>query len=67
MKARNYVTKKKMLGEVFVHSGIKQNELFITTKVNNDGWEYNQNLGSFEQSLKNFKTDYLELFIVYWQ
>lgn len=56
-----------MLGEVFVHSGIKQNELFITTKVNNDGWEYNQNLGSFEQSLKNFKTDYFDLFLVYWQ
>ena len=36
LKARNYVTKKKMLGEVFVHSGIKRNELFITTKVNND-------------------------------
>ena len=57
---------EKILGEAFVNSGVARQELFLTTKVSNLNQGYEQTLKSFEQSLKDLQTDYLDLFLVHW-
>ena len=57
---------EKILGEAFVNSGFARQELFLTTKVSNLNQGYEQTLKSFEQSLKDLQTDYLDLFLVHW-
>ena len=57
---------EKVLGEAFVNSGVARQELFLTTKVSNLNQGYEQTLKSFEQSLKDLQTDYLDLFLVHW-
>lgn len=57
---------EKILGETFVNSGVARQELFLTTKVSNLNQGYEQTLKSFEQSLKDLQTDYLDLFLVHW-
>ena len=57
---------EKILGEAFVNSGVARQELFLTTKVSNLNQGYEQTLKSFEKSLKDLQTDYLDLFLVHW-
>lgn len=57
---------ERILGEAFVNSGVARQELFLTTKVSNLNQGYEQTLKSFEQSLKDLQTDYLDLFLVHW-
>lgn len=57
---------EKILGEAFVNSDVARQELFLTTKVSNLNQGYEQTLKSFEQSLKDLQTDYLDLFLVHW-
>lgn len=57
---------EKVLGDIFSHCGIVRSELFITTKVGNDNQGYDKTLKSFEQSLTDLRTDYVDLFLVHW-
>jgi diketogulonate reductase-like aldo/keto reductase len=57
---------EEMLGRVLKTSGVKREELFITTKLWNDNQWSEDVLPSFEESLKNLQTDYVDLFLVHF-
>lgn len=55
------------IGEVFksiMESGIKREELFVTSKVWND--KHNDVIASCEQTLKDLQLDYLDLYFIHW-
>jgi len=67
--ARDYYN-ETLLGEIFKKlekkDGIKRKDLFITTKIGNS----QQRLGNISEqidiSLKNLKTDYIDLWLLHW-
>ncbi len=54
------------VGEAWVRSGVKREELFIATKVNNDDQGFNSTLKAFELSLDKLKTNYVDLYLIHW-
>ena len=57
---------EKEVGESVRESGIKREDIFITTKVWNSDQGYDQTLRAFEKSLKNLGFDYLDLYLTHW-
>lgn len=54
------------IGRALTDSGIDRSELFITSKLRNDAHEPRDTQAAFEQSLRDLRTDYLDLFLVHW-
>jgi diketogulonate reductase-like aldo/keto reductase len=54
------------LGEVWKKSGLKRDELFITTKIAVTNFGHRKALKSFEESLKNLQTDYVDLLLLHF-
>jgi|APTNR8051073442_1049403.scaffolds.fasta_scaffold30642_1 diketogulonate reductase-like aldo/keto reductase len=57
---------EKFLGEVLDASDISRDEVFITTKLWNENQADEVSLSSFEKSLENLKTDYVDLFLIHF-
>lgn len=57
---------EESVGKAVRSSGIKRNELFITTKVWNSDQGYDETLRAFEKSMNNLQLDYLDLFLIHW-
>lgn len=49
-----------------LHSSIKREQLWITSKLWNDKHGENDVIASFKQSLKDLKLNYLDLYLVHW-
>lgn len=47
-------------------SGIKREEIFITTKIWNDDMRAHKQHQVIEESLNNLETDYIDLFLIHW-
>jgi len=47
-------------------SGVKREELFITTKLWNEVRGYDETLAAFDESLKKLGLDYLDLYLIHW-
>jgi len=54
------------LGKAWQRSGIKREELFLTTKINIRNFGKNHLIPSVEQSLINLQTDYVDLFLLHF-
>ncbi len=54
------------VGEAIRHSGIKREDIFVTTKVWNTDQGYDATLRAFEVSLKKLNMDYLDLYLTHW-
>ncbi len=54
------------VGEAVANSGIPRKEIFLTSKLNNKAHSYDDAMAAFEQTLKELKTDYLDLFLIHW-
>ena len=54
------------VGEAVRNSGVKREELFITSKVWNTDQGYDETLRAFEASLKRLDFDYLDLYLTHW-
>ena len=63
--ARIYGNEKEV-GEAVRNSGIKREEIFITTKLWNDDHGYESALKAFDKSLKTLNTDYIDLYLIHW-
>ena len=60
---------ENLIGEVFediIQSGVKREELFITSKVWNDMHGKGDVLLSCAQTLKDLRLDYIDLYFVHW-
>ncbi|MGE7692174.1 aldo/keto reductase [Lysinibacillus sp. NPDC097214] len=54
------------VGEAIRHSGVKREDIFVTTKVWNNDQGYDETLRAFEVSLKKLNIDYLDLYLTHW-
>lgn len=57
---------EKSVGQAIKESGIPREEIFLTTKLWNDNHSYDLVMSSFEESLQNLQTDYIDLFLIHW-
>lgn len=57
---------EKEVGEAVRESGIKREEIFVTTKLwNNDQREHRQ-IEAFDKSMEKLGLDYLDLYLIHW-
>ncbi len=54
------------VGEAIAESGLRREELFVTTKLWNDDHGHDQALRAFERSRKKLKLDYVDLYLIHW-
>ncbi len=54
------------VGSAIQESGIPREEIFLATKVWNTEQGYDKTLVAFEHSLKQLKTDYVDLYLIHW-
>ncbi len=45
---------------------VTREELFVTSKVWNDGLTYDETIAAYEESLRKLGLDYLDLYIIHW-
>ncbi len=57
---------EREVGESVRHSGVKREDIFITTKIWNSDQGYDQTLRAFEKSLELLGFDYLDLYLTHW-
>ncbi|MDO4258188.1 MAG: aldo/keto reductase [Actinomycetaceae bacterium] len=54
------------VGHAINSSGIDRSDIFLTTKLNNSNHAPDDARRSFDQSLKDLGTDYVDLFLIHW-
>lgn len=54
------------VGSAVLESGIKRDEIFITTKIWTDNLSKEKLIPSLQESLKKLKTDYVDLTLIHW-
>jgi diketogulonate reductase-like aldo/keto reductase len=57
---------EQMLGAALKRSGLKRSEVFITTKIAVSNFGHKHALKSFETSLQNLQTDYVDLLLLHF-
>jgi len=57
---------EKSIGEAIKESGVKREELFLTTKVWNDDQGFENTLRAYDNSLNLLGTDYIDLYLIHW-
>ena len=57
---------EKEVGEAVKNSGLKRDEVFITTKATNGALREHSIAQEFEKSLENLGTDYVDLYLIHW-
>jgi len=54
------------VGAAISKSDIAREDLFVTTKLNNDAHGYESAFAAFEQSRRRLGLDYLDLYLIHW-
>jgi diketogulonate reductase-like aldo/keto reductase len=57
---------EKEVGEAIRQSGVAREEIFLTTKVNNNEQGFEQTLRAFEASQQRLDCEYIDLYLVHW-
>jgi 2,5-diketo-D-gluconate reductase A len=57
---------EKGVGEAVRSSGIPRNEVFVTSKLNNNRLQRDEILRSFDETLAALDLDYVDLFLIHW-
>ncbi len=57
---------EQFLGDAWRKSGLKREELFITTKIMVQNFGYQKTLDSFDASFKKLQTDYVDLLLLHF-
>ena len=56
---------EKQVGDAICHSGLKREEIFVTTKLWVQDHEYDDTLRAFDLSMKKLGLDYLDLYLIH--
>jgi len=57
---------EELVGEAVRGSGVKREDVFITSKVTPSHLRYDDVLKSCEESLRRLKMDYIDLYLIHW-
>lgn len=57
---------EKSVGKAVKDSGIKREEIFVTSKLWNKDRGYESTLKAFEKTMKNLELEYLDLYLIHW-
>ena len=57
---------EESVGIAVKKSGVKREELFITSKLANNEHGYDKTLAAFEGTMKRLDMDYLDLYLIHW-
>ena len=57
---------EREVADALLASGLKRDEVFITTKVWNDDQGYESTLRAFDRSLEQLQTDFVDLYLIHW-
>ena len=57
---------EKEIGKAITESGLKREDVFVTTKVANSDQGYESTLNAYEVSRKKLGLDYIDLYLVHW-
>ena len=57
---------EESVGQAVKESGLKREEIFITSKLTNSVRGYSETLSAFHESLRKLGTDYMDLFLIHW-
>lgn len=57
---------EQSVGDAVKTSGVKRNDIFITTKMWNSEQGYRNALDAFHRSLDKLQTDYVDLYLIHW-
>ncbi|WP_313894440.1 aldo/keto reductase [Psychrobacillus sp.] len=52
--------------QALASTGLKREDLFITSKVWNAGLSYEETIAAYEESLQKMGLDYLDLYLIHW-
>ena len=52
--------------QALASTGLQRENLFITSKVWNDGLSYEETIAAYEESLQKLGLDYLDLYLIHW-
>lgn len=62
----SFYKNEKGVGEAIKTSGVKREEIFVTTKVWNNDQGYEQTLAAFETSQVELGMEYIDLYLMHW-
>lgn len=54
------------VGKAVRECGLKRNELFVTSKLDNPDHGYEKTLKEFDMTMNNLGLDYLDLYLIHW-
>ena len=57
---------EESVGQAVKESGLKREDIFITSKLTNSVRGYSETLSAFHESLRKLGTDYMDLFLIHW-
>ena len=57
---------EREVGQAVRESGIPREEVFVTSKLNNNRLEHDDILAAFDQTMSALGFDYLDLFLIHW-
>jgi 2,5-diketo-D-gluconate reductase A len=54
------------VGQAVTEAGLRRDDVFVTTKLNNDAHGYDAALRAFEHSRSELGLDYVDLYLIHW-
>jgi methylglyoxal/glyoxal reductase len=57
---------EREVGEAIQESGIRREQIFVTTKLWNDDHGYDKALRAFDKSMKELNLDSIDLYLIHW-
>lgn len=61
-----FYNNEHLIKEAMLKSNVKREDLFLSSKVWKTEMGYDNTIKSFEKSLNNLGTDYLDMFLIHW-